>query len=305
MIASKPTLVIIAGPTAVGKTNVAIQLAKHFSTEILSVDSRQCYIEIPMGTAAPTLEEQQGIPHHFIGSHSIKDEMNAGQYEVYALDILTKLFKHHQVIIACGGTGLYIDAICNGIDQMPSTDKEIEQQLQLGYQENGIEWLQQICQMEDPEFWAIAEQQNPVRLIRALAFKRTNKTSIVKYRTQSKKDRPFNIIKIALELPRPILYDRINKRVDMMLEHGLLEEVASLFPYRGLKNLSTVGYSEFYEFNHWPLTTTELDFAIDKVKQHSRNYAKRQLTWFRKDPAYQWFAPHQTEEIIQSITSKL
>lgn len=302
---SKPTLVIIAGPTAVGKTSLSIAIAKHYNAPILSVDSRQCYKEIPIGTAAPTLEEQDGVPHYFIGSHSIFEDMNAGQYEHYALGILNQLFEQHQVVVACGGTGLYIDAICNGIDPMPNTDKAIEQALQDEFKTKGLAWLQATCQEEDPAFWAVAEQQNPVRLIRALAFLRTNNESITKYRTKTIKERPFNILKIALDLPRNELYDRINLRVHQMIENGLLHEVEQLFEHRKCKNLSTVGYSEFYEYDHWPLTEAEYKTAIEKVQQHSRNYAKRQLTWFRKDLNYQWFSPKEKEEIISYINQQL
>lgn len=302
---SKPTLVIIAGPTAVGKTSLSIAIAQYYNTAVLSVDSRQCYKEIPIGTAAPSMVEQDGVPHYFIGSHSIFDEMNAGQYEHYALDILNTLFAQHQIVVACGGTGLYIDAVCNGIDPMPSTDKTIEQALQEDFQTNGLAWLQATCEKEDPVFWAVAEQQNPVRLIRALAFLRTNNESITKYRTKKIKERPFNIVKIALDLPRNELYERINQRVYQMIDNGLLHEVEQLFEHRKCKNLATVGYSEFYEYDYWPLTTEEYHAAIEKVQQHSRNYAKRQLTWFRKDPNYQWFHPKDQDAIIAYINEQL
>lgn len=290
-------LIVVAGPTAVGKTGVAIRLAQYYNTAVLSADSRQCYREIPIGTAQPTTDEMQGIPHYFIASHSIYEEMNAGAYEAYALQVLEDLFKQHDTVILCGGTGLYIDAVCNGIDEMPPTDKNIEKELQDFFNHEGMTQLQQRCREEDPEFWAVAEQQNPVRLIRALAFKRSNGRSIVHFRNRNKKERPFRIIKTALELPRPDLYENINKRVDLMLEAGLLDEVARFFPDRHLKSLSTVGYSEFYQFEHWPLDKDELLLAITKVKQHSRNYAKRQLTWFRKDKTYQWFTPRELEHL--------
>ncbi len=291
-------LIVVAGPTAVGKTSLAVELARYYNTVVLSADSRQCYKELPVGTAQPTMEERKGIPHYFIGSHSIFEDMNAGGYETYALQVLEELFREKDVVIACGGTGLYIDALTRGIDAMPPVSKAIESEVQQQYEKNGLTWLQAACATEDPQFWAVAERQNPVRLLRALAFMRTHHTSIVHFRKGNPKERPFHTVKIALELPRPLLYDRINQRVDVMLEQGLLEEVAALFPYRHLKSLSTVGYSEFYAYGHWPLHPEELQQAIDKVKQHSRNYAKRQLTWFRKDPEYQWFAPYDLAGII-------
>lgn len=304
-MSKEKTLIVIAGPTAVGKTGLSIEIAKRLQTVILSADSRQSYREIPIGTAQPTQEEMQGIPHFFIASHSISEEVNAGKYETYALQVLEEQFQNHDTIILCGGTGLYIDALCNGIDEMPGVDKNIEQALQQGFETHGLTWLQNLVQVEDPVFWELAEQQNPVRLIRALAFIRSNNMSITHFRTKKKKERPFRIIKIALSLPREVLYERINKRVDMMLEQGLLAEVAANFTNKNLKNLSTVGYSEFYEYDKWPLGPQELAFAIEKVKQHSRNYAKRQLTWFRKDTEYTWFQPHEMEQILEYIHQKI
>lgn len=291
-------LIVVAGPTAVGKTSLSVELARYYDTAVLSADSRQCYKELPVGTAQPTMEERKGIPHYFIGSHSIFDDMNAGSYETYALQVLEELFREKDIVIVCGGTGLYIDALTRGIDAMPPVDKAIEAEVQQLYEKNGLAWLQEACAMEDPQFWAVAERRNPVRLLRALTFMRTHHTSIIHFRKGKSQERPFRTIKIALELPRLLLYDRINRRVDAMLEQGLLEEVAALFPYRHLKSLSTVGYSDFYAYDHWPLHPEEFQQAIDKVKQHSRNYAKRQLTWFRKDPEYHWFAPDDLAGII-------
>jgi tRNA dimethylallyltransferase len=302
---SNKYLIVIAGPTASGKTNIAIQLAQYFNTEIVSSDSRQCFKEIPIGTAQPTVEEMNGIVHHFIASHSIHDEMNVGIYEKYALQCLENIFINKNVAILCGGTGLYIDAVCKGIDDMPDTDISIKDEIEKNYSESGIEWLQKAVQNEDPEFWKIAEQQNPARLIRALAFFRSNKISIAQFRNKTPKVRPFQVIKIAIDADREILYDRINNRVDEMMKKGLLNEVAKNFPNRFLKNLSTVGYSEFYNFNYWPLNDNDLYFAIDKVKQHSRNYAKRQITWFKKDNDYKWINAENINEMLAFINSKI
>lgn len=295
------TLIVVAGPTAVGKTSLAVELARYYTTAILSADSRQCYKELPVGTAQPSLEERKGVSHYFVASHSIFDDMNAGIYETYALQVLEQLFKIHDCVIVCGGTGLYIDALTKGIDDMPAVDKAIESAILQQYESEGLEWLQRACEQEDPEFWAIAERQNPVRLLRALTFRRTHQASIVHFRKSAPRIRPFQTIKIALELPRPILYDRINRRVDVMLQQGLREEVATHFPYRHLKSLSTVGYSEFYTYGHWPLYPEEWQEAVEKVKQHSRNYAKRQLTWFRKDPEYRWFSPDEFDAVTAYI----
>jgi tRNA dimethylallyltransferase len=298
----KKQLIVIAGPTAVGKTDVAIEVAQHFSTEIISADSRQCYREMSIGTAKPTAEELAKVKHYFIDSHSINEELNAADYERLALDYCAAVFKEKNIAVVCGGTGLYIKALCEGIDEMPATDRNIEQALQQGYEEKGIAWLQQIVAEEDPEFYAGAEQQNPARLIRALAFKRTTGSSIVQYRSGQIKERPFEVIKIALDLPRQELYDRINRRVNVMMDRGLWEEASALYQHRQLKNLQTVGYSEIFDCLDGKISKEE---SIILIKQHSRNYAKRQLTWFRKDEAYRWFSPQPVEHIINYLEQEL
>lgn len=295
-------LIVIAGPTAVGKTAVAIQVAQHFDTDIISADSRQCYREMSIGTAKPDAGELARVPHYFIDSHSITEALNAADYERLALDYAAGILRQHDTAVVCGGTGLYIKALCEGIDEMPESDRAIEQTLQAEADERGISWLQEQVQREDPEFYTAAEQQNPARLIRALAFKRTTGQSIMQYRSGRIKERPFRIIKIALELPRELLYERINQRVDQMVDAGLLDEVRGLYPQRQLKNLQTVGYSELFD---WLDGHISLEKGIELVKQHSRNYAKRQLTWFRKDKDYQWFAPSDTAGIIRYIEQQL
>lgn len=295
-------LIVIAGPTAVGKTAVAIQVAQHFNTAVISADSRQCYCEMSIGTAKPTAAELAAVPHYFINSHSITDELNAADYEKLALAYCDTIFKDKNVAVVCGGTGLYLKALCEGIDEMPPTDRAIEQALQAEADEQGITWLQEQLQNEDPEFYALAEQQNPARLIRALAFKRTTGQSITAYRSGRVKERPFRVIKIALDLPREVLYDRINRRVDLMVAEGLLEEVRALYPQRQLKNLQTVGYSELFDWLDGRIT---LEKGIELAKQHSRNYAKRQLTWFRKDGDNQWFSPSDPEGIISYVKQQM
>lgn len=295
-------LIVIAGPTAVGKTDAAIQVAQYFGTEIISADSRQCYREMSIGTAKPTPEELATIKHHFIDSHSVTEELNAADYENLALGYCDAIFKEKDIAVVCGGTGLYIKALCEGIDEMPPTDRLIEQELQWQYEEKGIVWLQQVTATEDPDFFTVAEQHNPARLIRALAFKRTTGSSIVHYRSGKIKERPFRTIKIALELPRAELYERINKRVDLMIAAGLWEEAIALYPLKHLKNLQTVGYSEIFECIDGKIGKEE---SIQLIKQHSRNYAKRQLTWFRKDAAYRWFAPQPIADIIDYLRKEL
>lgn len=295
-------LIIIAGPTAVGKTDVAIQVAEHFGTEIISADSRQCYREMSIGTAKPTVAEQARVKHYFIDSHSITEELNAADYEKVALGYCKEIFEKKDTAVVCGGTGLYIKALCTGIDEMPPTDRDTERALQQGYAEKGMIWLQQLAAEEDPEFFAVAEQQNPARLIRALAFKKTTGQSIVHYRSGKVKERPFDIVKVALDLPRAVLYERINKRVEQMMAAGLWEEASSLYPQRHLKNLQTVGYNEIFECLDGKIDQEE---SIALIKQHSRNYAKRQLTWFRKDEAYQWFSPQPVTLILDYLEQRI
>lgn len=283
-------LIVIAGPTAVGKTGLALDLATKFGTEIISADSRQCYREMNIGTAKPDKSELEAVPHHFINSHSIKDPVTVADFEKYALAQLSRIFRKHNVAILCGGTGLYIKAVCEGMDDMPEVDKETADSVQASYEEKGMVWLREQVAAEDPEFYAKGEIQNPARLLRALTFKRSSGESILHYQSGQIKERPFEIIPIALDLPREILYERINRRVDNMMRKGLLEEVKSLLPYRKLKSLNTVGYSELFDHLEGKISLEE---AVTGIKQHTRNYAKRQLTWLRKDRSWHWFRSGQ------------
>lgn len=292
---------VIAGPTAVGKTAIAIQLAQRLGTSIISADSRQCYREMTIGTAKPTEEELAQVHHYFINSHSVTEHLNTADFERLALGYLQDIFKRSDSAVICGGTGLYIKSLCEGIDEMPDIDEVVEQEINDQYQQKGIEWLQKAVQQEDPEFYKQGEIQNPVRLIRALSFVRSTGNSILNYRTGNKADRPFNIIKIALELPREVLYGSINRRVDIMMEQGLLEEVRKLYPQRHLKNLQTVGYSELFDYIDGKYTLEE---AVEKIKQHTRNYAKRQLTWFRKDKEFHWLGADDTQVIDKILAIK-
>ena len=281
----KNTVIIIAGPTAVGKTSLAIDLAKHFGTQIISADSRQCFKELNIGVAKPSPTELNSVHHYFINSHSIQEEVNAGIYEQYALEATSTIFQNNPVAILVGGTGLYIKAFAEGIDIMPIIPSEIREQIISTYQSEGLSWLQNEIAAKDPAFWAMSEQQNPQRLMRALEVVLTTGQSINQYRSNQKVDRPFNMIKIALELPRAQLVENINTRINNMMEEGLLEEVKTLLPYQHLNALQTVGYKEFFaHFNG----ECSLQQAINQLKINTRHYAKRQMTWFKKDTDFQW-----------------
>ncbi len=280
------TLYVIAGPTASGKTAAAIALAQHLGTAIVSADSRQCYREMTIGTAKPTPAELAAVKHYFVDEFAVTTHITAADYETLALQYLDTIFATHHTAVLCGGTGLYIRALCEGLDAMPETDPAIATSTEADYKLHGLPWLQAAVAQEDPEFYAGGEVHNPARLLRALTFIRSTGTSIMHFRTQPRKQRPFRIVKVGLELPRALLYDRINTRVDTMIADGLVQEVMQLLPHRHLKNLQTVGYAELFDYIDGKCTLPE---AIDKIKQHTRNYAKRQLTWFKKDTEFVWY----------------
>jgi tRNA dimethylallyltransferase len=294
------TVIIIAGPTAVGKTSFAIDLAKHYQTEIISADSRQCYKEMKIGVARPSDEELAAIKHYFIASHSVTDDLNAGSFEKYALTAADEIFQKNKVAIMVGGTGLYIKAFCEGIDPMPVVPDEVRKQVIEGYEQKGLIWLQKELQQKDPAFWEVAEQQNPQRLMRALEVLYATGQSIMVYRTAKKIERPFRIIKIGLELPKEELHNRIHQRVDQMMADGLVAEVKTLLPYRSHNALQTVGYKEI--FDHLD-GNSSLDEAVTQIKTNTRQYAKRQMTWFKKDKEIEWMAP--SGESIASIIAKV
>ncbi len=285
------TVIIIAGPTAVGKTSFAIEVAKHFQTDIISTDSRQCYREMKIGVARPSEEELAAVKHYFIASHSVTDDLNAGSFERYALTAAEEIFQKNPVAVMTGGTGLYIKAFCEGIDPMPVVPEEIRQQVVDGYKTKGLIWLQKELEQKDPEFWKVAEQQNPQRLMRALEILYATGGSIMAFRTQKKAERPFRIIKIGLELPKEKLHENIHTRVDQMIAAGLEEEVKTLEPYRSHNALQTVGYREMFEYLDGKCS---LEAAITNIKTNTRQYAKRQMTWFKKDAEMQWMEPVST-----------
>lgn len=279
------TIFIICGPTAIGKTAFAIELAQALGTEIISADSRQCFQELGIAVAKPSAQELAKVPHHFINSHSIHDNVNAGVFEQYALQKAETLFQKHKSVVMVGGTGLYLKAFSEGMDEMPTIAPAIRDQVVKDYEQNGLSWLQQQLQLLDPNFWMQSEQQNPQRLMRALEFKLSTGDSILNYRKAEKKQRPFKIIKIGLELPRETLNQRINQRVDKMIEEGLIPEAKTLVPFQSNNALQTVGYQEL--FAHFKGEVSEAK-AVEQIKQHTRQYAKRQMTWFKKETSITW-----------------
>lgn len=294
------TIIVIAGPTAVGKTTVAIHLAKQFNTEIISADSRQCYKELKIGVARPSEEELGEVKHHFIASHSIHEDINAAFFEQYALDKVRELFSIHDVVIMVGGTGLYIKAFTEGLDKIPEIDPLVRRRIILNYEENGIGWLENELNKKDLLFSQQGEMQNPQRMIRALEVMEMTGSSIISFRNTWKAGRDFNITKIGLELPKDELKRNIHFRVDKMFEQGLVEEVKELLPYRQLNALQTVGYSEVFEFLDGKISIQE---AADQIKIHTGQYAKRQLTWFRKDKGFTWFNPENPDPEIWGLAT--
>ena len=278
-------LIILLGPTGVGKTELSLQMAEELGTEIISCDSRQMYREMKIGTAAPTEEELKRVPHHFIEHLSIHDYYSCGRFEIDALAKCNELFQSHDTVIMTGGSMLYIDAVCKGIDDIPNIDEELRQSLLERYQNEGIENIRQELKILDPDYYKIVDLQNHKRIIHALEVCIQSGKPYSSFRSESVKKRPFTIEKIGLNRPREVLYDRINKRVDIMMENGLLEEAKSLYPFKGLNALNTVGYKEL--FNYFDGIWT-LDFAIQMIKQNSRRYAKKQLTWFNRDSEITW-----------------
>ena len=287
-------IIIISGPTAIGKTSLSIELANALNTEIISCDSRQFYKELKIGSAPPKSEELVTVKHHFIHHLSIKEDYNAGKFEMDAIKKIKELHKTKDTIIVVGGSGLYIDAICKGFDKMPIISPQLRIKLNSKLNAQGIVWLQKEVKKVDPNFYANCDQKNPQRLLRALEVFKTSGKKFSSYKSASPKKRPFEITKIGLTSQREILYKKINTRVDKMLEDGLLEEVESLIPFQHKNALQTVGYKEIFSFYNNDYTLEE---TVENIKQNTRRFAKRQLTWFRKDKNITWFEPHQISEI--------
>jgi tRNA dimethylallyltransferase len=289
--------IIVGGPTASGKTGLAIFLANHYNTEIISCDSRQCYREMTIGVAKPSEEELKQAPHHFINSHSIYEDVNAAVFEKYALKKSSEIFQHHDSLIMVGGTGLYIKAFTDGIDVIPEIDLSIREQIISDYQLKGMPWLQHCVQQEDPVYYQSGEILNPQRLMRALEVKRGTGKSIRDYQKQQKTERDFKIIKLTLEIPRDELIRNINIRVNEMVKNGLVEEVRSLIPYKNLLPLKTVGYQELFDYFDGKYSLEE---AIERIKINTRQYAKRQVTWLKKH-GFHWIDPGNKSAVIEFI----
>jgi tRNA dimethylallyltransferase len=297
-----PALITLAGPTASGKTKTAIALAQHFDTVILSADSRQFYKELKIGTAAPTAEELAAVKHYFAGQLSIHNYYNVSRYEQEVLQLLDELFRTHRCVIMTGGSGLYMDAVCEGIDQLPEPDAALRESINELFRQQGLVGLQQRLQQLDPEYYEIVDRNNPNRLKRAIEVCLQTGATYTSLRVKKVQRRPFNIIKLGLNLPRAELFDNIHRRTDAMINQGLVDEVRNLLPHRHLNALNTVGYKEIFAFLDGKMTLEE---AVEKIKTNTRRYAKRQLTWFQRDKAITWFRPDKVEEMIKFVEGQI
>ena len=298
----RPTLIVIVGPTGSGKTSLSIEIARYFRAPIISTDSRQVYRGMAIGTAQPTAEELAAAEHHFIADREIFDDFNCGRYEQEALARLEELFHEHDVVVAVGGSGLYIQALCEGLDALPEANDELRAELKRRLESEGIESLVDQLRELDPNNVAEVDVYNPQRIVRALEVCLIAGRPYSELRRGGVSKRNFDIIKIGTELGREVLYDRINRRVDMMLDEGLLKEVERLLPYRHLNALQTVGYREFFDYFDGKCSLEE---SVELLKRNSRRYAKRQMTWFRRDESIAWFAPDKVAKIIEYIDSKI
>ncbi|MBN8786366.1 MAG: tRNA (adenosine(37)-N6)-dimethylallyltransferase MiaA [Terrimonas sp.] len=290
----KKTCIVIVGPTASGKTKLSLQLAEYFKTDIISADSRQCYRELNIGVAKPDEKALAEIRHYFINSHSIHDDVNAAVFETYALTAVEAIFAEKDYAVMVGGTGLYIKSFCEGMDDMPDIDSSVRESLRNEYNSKGIDWLKEMLKTHDALFYSRGEMLNPQRMLRALEVKLSTGKSVLAFHTAEKKQRPFNIIKVGIDVPREVLYEQVNKRVDMMMEAGLAEEVKSLNDHRYINALQTVGYKELFEYIDGKVS---LEKAVDNIKQNTRHYAKRQMTWFRRDEEIKWLGKNADDYI--------
>ena len=295
-------LVVIAGPTGSGKTDLSIRVARYYHCPIISTDSRQFYRGIPIGTAQPTAEELQMAEHHFIADRELKDDFNSGAYETEALSRLEELFQKHDIVVAVGGSGLYIKALCEGMDDLPEVDPRLREELNSRCKAEGVEALAEELRRLDPDFYEVVDRKNPARVVRALGVCISTGKTYSSLRSGVKRQRPFNIIKIAVNMNREVLYERIDLRVDKMVQAGLYDEALKVYPFRELNALQTVGYREWFDHFDGKISREE---AIELIKRNSRRYAKRQLTWFRADKDFEWFEPSETEKILEYIDSKI
>jgi tRNA dimethylallyltransferase len=294
----KKTLVVLAGPTAVGKTSCGIEIAGHFGTEIISADSRQIYMECTIGTAVPSARELARVQHHFIQCISVRETYNASIYEMQVLERLEQLFKRHDLILMVGGSGLYIDALCQGIDELPQVDPLLRQELLQRFRKEGLEALTRQLHSLDPVSYGKVDLKNHMRVLKALEISLQTGLPYSSFLSDTKKERPFNILRVALDLNREILYGRINQRVEQMMENGLLEEVKQVQHLKGYTAMKTVGYRELFRVLEGELSISE---GVDLIKRNTRKFARKQLTWFRKENRYQWFSPQNTKEIIDWV----
>ena len=290
------TLLVITGPTGVGKTEATLRIAEHFNVPVINADSRQIFSEIPIGTAAPTSEQQQRVQHYFVGNHHLEDYYSASLYEQDVLNIINS--QHTPISLLSGGSMMYIDAVCNGIDDIPTILPEIREEMMRRLETEGLEQMCNLLRELDPEHWNIVDRNNPRRVIHALEICIQTGKTYTSFRSNTIKERPFNIIKVGLNRDRDELYNRINQRVLDMIEEGMIEEALQVYPKRTLNSLNTVGYKELFEYLDG-LTT--LDEAIFKIQSNTRRYARKQLTWYKKDTAFQWFNPDNIEEILNYI----
>lgn len=296
------TLIVLIGPTGVGKTELSLHIAENFKTSIISSDSRQLYADLKIGTAAPTEKQLSRVPHYFVGTLKLTDYYSAAQYEIEVLHLLSDLFKTNDVVVMTGGSMMYVDAVCKGIDDIPTVDNETRELMKQRFEQEGLEPLCAELKLLDPEYYKIVDLKNPKRVIHALEICYMTGKTYTSFRTRNTKERPFRIIKIGLTREREELYERINCRVDIMMKEGLLEEAKKVYAHKHLNSLNTVGYKEIFKYldGEW-----ELPFAIEKIKQNSRIYSRKQMTWFRRDTDIQWFHPEQEREILDYIKNQL
>jgi tRNA dimethylallyltransferase len=296
------TLVVLLGPTAVGKTDISLELAEQLHTSIISADSRQLYADLKIGTAAPTPEQLARVQHYFVGTLQLSDYYSAARYTDEVLALLNTLFQQQDVALLTGGSMMYIDAVCQGMDDIPTVDADTRAMMWQRYEEVGLEGIQRELKMLDPEYYAIVDLKNHKRIIHALEIYYMTGKSFTSFRQRKQAERPFNIIKIGLNRERDELFNRINQRVDQMMQEGMLEEAKKVYPYRHLNSLNTVGYKELFKYLDGEWT---LEAAVEKIKRNTRIYAKKQLTWFKKDMSIRWFHPDQRTDIISYINTQL
>ena len=294
-------LIVITGPTGVGKTELCLRLADFFNVPIINADSRQIFAEIPIGTAAPTIKQQERTKHYFVGTHKLTDYYSASLYEQDVIQLLDKLFEDSDIAILTGGSMMYIDAVCNGIDDIPTVDENTRETMKRRLTTEGLPALVEELKQLDPEHWNIVDRNNPRRVVHALEICHMTGKTYTSFRKNEKKKRPFNIIKIGLTLPREMLYNRINARVIDMINNGFVEEARKVYPLRGLNSLNTVGYKELFDYFDGNIS---LDDAIFKIQSNTRRYARKQLTWYKKDENMKWFEPNNVEEILKYIGTK-